>query len=52
MRKSLHAATARLHTLSRRTDNQPRGWYNGPDRDADRTSLDILILSQMRQQDR
>lgn len=52
MRKSLSSVTARLHSITRRADSAPRGWYNGPDRDADRTSLDLLILSQMRQQDR
>jgi hypothetical protein len=52
MRKTLTNASARFHSLARRGETLPRGWYNGDDRDADRTSLDILILSQMRQQDR
>ncbi|MEO7068895.1 MAG: hypothetical protein ABI131_00215 [Nostocoides sp.] len=52
MRKSLSNATARFHSFARRGETQPRGWYNGADRDADRMSLDLLILSQMRQQDR
>lgn len=52
MRKSLSTATARFHSLARRGETLPRGWYNPTDRDAERLSLDVLIASQMRQQDR
>lgn len=52
MRKTITNATSRFHTFARRGETLPRGWYNSSDRDAQRTSLDVLILSQLHQQDR
>ncbi|GEM_PF-4902306 len=49
MRKTITNATSLFHTFARRGETIPRGWHNSADRDAQRTSQDLLLLSQMYQ---
>ena len=51
--RSLSASTARFLSAARRTGaGTDRGWHNTADRDLDRVSMQVMILSQMRQNDR
>ena len=44
--------TDRILSSARRSAGTDRGWHDIADRDTERTSFDVMLLSQIRQNDR